>query len=218
MLPWIERLGNWPRISARRSASFQCTCIKCIRNFNIWCHSEKPHTLRYRGIYREVRTQTNACPPAGDLRQHWDKRWRDAVPRRAIACDVFTSENVSEDKDRKQGKSDPKMDEVDSKSEQHGCKTKVCSEGAREEICWRSFWLTEGWSVNPSIQIEKLVMPCSTGQKFGYIQKYNAYRNVEETRIFDPWLVWIVPKAIENERQWVKEWERTFRYNVRNFW
>ena len=55
--------------------------------------------------------------------------------QKAIACDVFTSENDAKDKDRKQGKSSSKMDEVDSNSEEHGCKSKVCSEGARDEIC-----------------------------------------------------------------------------------
>jgi hypothetical protein len=64
--------------------------------------------------------------------------------QKAIACDVFTSENVAKDNDLKQGKSSPKMDEVDSKSEQLGCKSKVCSEGARDETYWRSFWLAEG--------------------------------------------------------------------------
>ena len=47
-------------------------------------------------------------------------------------------------KDRKQGKSSSRMDKVDSNSEQHGCKSKVCSDGRRDEICWRSFRLAEG--------------------------------------------------------------------------
>lgn len=50
-----------------------------------------------------------------------------------------------------------------------------------------------------TIWIERLVIPCSVRQKLGCIQKCNAYRNVEETRTFDPWLISIIPKAIENE-------------------
>ena len=117
--------------------------------------------------------------------------------QKAIACDVFTSENDAKDEDRKQGKSSSKMDEVDSNSEQYGCKSKVCNDGRRDKICWRSFRLAEGGSVYPTIWIKRLVIPCSIlRQSFGCIQKCNTYHNVEETRIFDPRLIWIILKAI----------------------
>ena len=52
--------------------------------------------------------------------------------------------NDASDKDRKQGKSSSKMREVEVYSEELGIKSRVCSDGASDEICWRILSLIDG--------------------------------------------------------------------------
>ena len=61
-----------------------------------------------------------------------------------MACNPLTLKNDANDRDRRQGKSSSKMDEVDSVSVQPGLRLRVCKERARDATCRKSFWLAEG--------------------------------------------------------------------------
>ena len=58
--------------------------------------------------------------------------------KNVMAFTGSTSENDASDKDRKQGRSSSKMREVETDLAELGVKSRVCSDGASDEICWRS--------------------------------------------------------------------------------
>jgi hypothetical protein len=60
-----------------------------------------------------------------------------------------TSVNDASDKDRKQGMSSSKMREVEEDSTEFGIKSRVCSDGESDEICWRSLSQADCCIVNP---------------------------------------------------------------------
>jgi hypothetical protein len=64
--------------------------------------------------------------------------------KNAIACDASTFANDARDKDRKKGRSSSKMGEGEVKSEELGIKSRVCNEGASDEIWARSLSLSDG--------------------------------------------------------------------------
>ena len=78
--------------------------------------------------------------------------------KNAIACAASTSVNEARDKDLKKGRSSSKMGEGEIKSEELGIKSRVCNEGARDEIWARSLLLPDCCSVNPTKRIVRLVM------------------------------------------------------------
>ena len=69
--------------------------------------------------------------------------------KNVMAFTGSTSENDDSDKNRKQGRSSSKMREVEEDWVEPGFKSRVCSDGASDEICWKSLSLADFCIVNP---------------------------------------------------------------------
>ena len=79
--------------------------------------------------------------------------------KNAIACAASTSVNDARDRDRKKGRSSSRMGEGEEGSGEFSIRSRVCNEGASDEIWARSLSLHDCRIMKSTKRIVRLVMP-----------------------------------------------------------